>query len=386
MPALAASPLDTPAFVYDESQILKTAKLLAQAREASGCKMLYSIKALPFVPVLELLSPWVDGFAVSSLFEARLAATRTDSLHITTPGLRRSEIAEIGGLCRFVAFNSLQQFQRLQPLLGEQASAGLRVNPRRSFLDDRRYDPCRESSKLGTPLDELAQALAEDGSLASQIKGLHFHTVFSSRSFAPLRETVEHIRRSLGGALLSRLDWINLGGGYLFESLEDLGVLIEIAQDLQRRFGVAVYFEPGKAMVGRAGYLAASVIDRFRRDGKTVLVLDSTVNHHPEIFEYQIRPAPAWLEPAQGERAILAGCTCLAGDVFGEYRFDTLPEVGDRLVFADVGAYSLVKANRFNGHNLPSVYAWDGAAGIRLMQKPCFEEYFAQWTADASPV
>ena len=383
MPLFDAFPIETPAFIYDESRLLKMVGLMWQAREASGCKMVYSIKALPFVPVLELLSPSLDGFAVSSLFEARLAAALTGSLHITTPGLRLSEIAEIGDLCRFVAFNSLQQFQRLRPLLGDKASPGLRVNPGLSFLDDRRYDPCRESSKLGVPLDELASALADDESLPEQIKGLHFHTVFSSRSFAPLRETVGHIRQSLGAAFLSRLDWINLGGGYLFESLEDLAVLAEIAKDLRLSFGVEVYFEPGKAVAGRAGYLAASVIDRFRRDGKTVLVLDSAVNHHPEIFEYQIRPEPAWDEPAQGEPAILAGCTCLAGDVFGEYRFDALPEVGGRLVFANLGAYSLAKANRFNGHNLPAVYAWDGADGLRRMQTPGYEEYAAQWTADA---
>ncbi len=383
MPALAAFPIETPAFIYDESQLLKSAQLLDQAREISGCKMLYSIKALPFLPVLELLLPWVDGFAVSSLFEARLAASLGKPLHITTPGLRWVETPEIGGLCGFVAFNSLQQFRRLRALLPDsQSSPGLRVNPGLSFLDDCRYDPCRESSKLGVPLDELTQALAEDGSLGMRIKGLHFHTVFSSRSFEPMKQALALIEQNLGEAFLSGLDWINLGGGYLFASLEDLGVLAEIAQSLRWRFGVEVYFEPGKALAGRSGYLAATVIDLFRRDGKTVAVLDSTVNHHPEIFEYQIRPEPAWAEPEQGEAAILAGCTCLAGDVFGEYRFDTLPEVGDRLVFANVGAYSLAKANRFNGHNLPGIYAWDGAAGMRRMKSYGYTEYLAQWAAD----
>jgi carboxynorspermidine decarboxylase len=383
MPAFTELPIETPAFIYDESQLLKTAKLLAQASEISGCKMLYSIKSLPLVPVLQLLSPYLAGFSVSSLFEARLAARCSDSLHITTPGFRATEIGEIGDLCRFVAFNSLQQLNRLQALLGNNASAGLRVNPSLSFLNDSRFDPCREFSKLGMPLDELTRALAEDNALSQRIKGLHFHTVFSARSFAPLRLTIGHIEKSLGGAFLSGLDWINLGGGYLFESLTDLAELMSISEDLRQRFGVEVYFEPGKAFVGRAGYLAASVLDRFRRDGKTILILDSSVHHHPEIFEYQLRPEPAWIEPEHGESAILAGCSCLAGDVFGEYRFAVLPDIGERIVFANVGAYSLVKASRFNGYNLPNVYAWDGAGDMRLMKNPSFEEYAAQWTADA---
>ena len=382
MPSFSEFPLSTPAFIYDESRLHNMGRLLRQARELCGCRMLYSIKALPFVPVLELLAPWVDGFSVSSLYEARLAAPLGKPLHITTPGLRLSEIGEIGAMCRFVAFNSLEQFRRLETSAGKAASLGLRVNPGLSFLQDPRFDPCRPSSKLGIPLDGLAQALAQDGLLRQRVKGLHFHTSFSSRSFAPLHETLGQIEQSLGEAFLARLDWLNLGGGYLFESLGDLDGLMDAALDLRNRFGLAVYFEPGKAVAGRAGYLCASVIDRFQRDGKTVAVLDSTVNHHPEIFEYQIRPEPAWDEPGQGESAILAGCTCLAGDVFGEYRFERLPEVGDRLTFAGLGAYSLIKASRFNGYDLPSIYAWDGAGGLRPMKNHRFEDYRSQWTAD----
>ena len=382
MPSFSEYPLSTPAFVYDESRLLAMGRLLRQAREQSGCRMLYSIKALPFVPVLELLAPWMDGFAVSSLFEARLAAPLGKPLHITTPGLRQGEIAEIGSLCGCLAFNSLEQFRRLEALAGATASLGLRINPGLSFLGDPRFDPCRTASKLGVPLEDLALALRQDESLRRKVKGLHFHTVFASASFAPLRETVGRIEQILGAAFLARLDWINLGGGYLFESLEDLAGLIETALDLRQRFGLGVYFEPGKAVAGRAGYLCASVIDRFHRDDKTVVVLDSTVNHHPEIFEYQTRPEPGWVEPVNGEPAILAGCTCLAGDVFGEYRFETLPAVGDRLVFANVGAYSLIKANQFNGYNLPSIYIRDGKGTLHLTKQYGFEDYRSRWIAD----
>lgn len=382
--SLASVPLDTPAFIYDETRILSAMELLVGAREASGCRMLYSIKALPLEPVLRLLAPRVDGFSVSSLFEARLAADQRLPLHITTPGLRTDEIAEIGELCDYLAFNSLEQCRRLLPRLGNRASAGLRVNPGLSFLADSRYDPCGPFSKLGVPLDDLAQALSDRLPWLERIEGLHFHTLFSSTSFDPMALTLARIERELGERFLSRLRWINLGGGYVFEREEDLAGLVAVASDLRLRFGLRVYFEPGKALVGKAGYLVAAVIDRFRRDGKTVAVLDTTVNHHPEIFEYQIRPQPAWAEPEEGETALLAGCTCLAGDVFGEYRFERLPEMGEKLAFANVGAYSLVKANGFNGYPLPSVYLLDASGNARRVKRQSFETYRAMWSADDS--
>ena len=379
MTALTELDLETPAFVFDKSRVVKVAQAMAKTRWDSGCRMLYSIKALPFRPVLEWLAPWVDGFAVSSLFEARIAAPLNLPLHITTPGLRLADMTEIGDLCKFVAFNSLEQSVRLLPLLGHKASAGLRVNPGLSFLDDSRYDPCRTHSKLGVPLAELAQALPAHG---NRIKGLHLHTLFGSRSFEPLQQTLELIEHRLQARLLSSLDWINLGGGYLFEDCHDLHDLGRIAQAWRQRFGVEVFFEPGNALVGRAGYLVATVIDCFRRDGKAVAVLDTSVNHQPEIFEYQRRPEPGWTEPAEGPTTILAGCTCLAGDVFGEYRFDRSVTVGDRLAFANMGAYSLTKANRFNGYNLPSIYAWDGEKDIHLLKRFRFDDYQSFWAAD----
>jgi carboxynorspermidine decarboxylase len=375
-------PLATPAFVYDESRILAAARLLKRARGFGGLGVLYSVKSFPFLPVLRLLRPWVDGFSVSSLFEARLAAEVGGPLHITTPGLRGEELGEIAELCGYIAFNSLEQFRRLQPALQNPSVAGVRVNPGLSFLHDRRHDPCREFSKLGIPVDELTAAVTRDVLLCVRIRGLHFHNIFSSRSFDPLKKTVALLENKLKG-LLPQLEWVNLGGGYLFETEADLAALIAIARRLRKIYGIKVFFEPGKALVGDAGYLVATVIDLFHRQGKTVAVLDATVNHHPEIFEYQIRPAPAWEEPEQGRPVILAGCTCLAGDLFGEYRFARALRLGDKVAFAKVGAYSLVKANRFNGYNLPSIYAWDGAGEARLMKRYGYEEFQGQWTADA---
>ena len=51
----------------------------------------------------------------------------------------------------------------------------------------------------------------------------------------------------------------------------------------------------------------------------------------------------------------LAGLTCLAGDVIGDYSFPTPLNVGDRLVFQDMAHYTMVKNNTFNGVRLPSI-------------------------------
>lgn len=378
--ALAARSIDTPAFVYDEGALLGNLLSIKESAEASGARLLLSVKPLPLAPALAVLAPHVEGFAASSLFEATLARGvlgGDGTIHLTTPGFRPDEIGAIGGVCDYVSLNSLSQWERYAGELGRSASCGLRVNPQLSLVADARYDPCRRASKLGVPLDELAQAL-DEGLQLEGISGLHFHTNCASKDFAGLLATVRRLEAHLG-PLLGRVAWINLGGGYLFDEANDLGPFREAVALARSTYGLEVFIEPGAAVMRKAGYLVSTVLDAFTSDGKTVAVLDTTVNHMPEVFEYQFAPDVLGHSPDGRYRYVLAGCTCLAGDVFGEYAFDQPLEVGSRVIIANAGAYTLVKANMFNGVNLPTVYALRGAGEPVLMKRYSYGDFADRW-------
>ncbi len=369
----------TPAFVLDEEELSRSLGILSQLRQQSGVKALYSIKSLPLYRVLELAKPFVDGFSASSLFEAQLAKeilAGTGSIHLTTPGINFAELDQLLATVSHLSFNSLSQLQRYQ----EQnrlpsASIGLRVNPQLSYLDDDRYNPCRLHSKLGVPVDDLWQTTA-----LNHVQGLHLHTVFACQDYRPLTDSIAKLLNYFGKNL-KNLEWINLGGGYLFNHISNHQPFVELVGQLNKDYGLTVYVEPGKAIVGDAGYLVASVIDCFNSGGKAIAVLDSSVNHHPEVFEYGWRPE-LHEHAANGDYpAILAGCSCLAGDLFGEYRFKAPLHVGDRVVFKNMGAYSLVKASRFNGINLPTIYGLQ-VGRLNKLKDYSYQDYRQQWLTD----
>jgi carboxynorspermidine decarboxylase len=368
--------------VFDEQRLLDNLNFLADIRSASGCRVLYSIKASPFKGVLKRTLGLLDGFSVSSLFEARLArevAQGRASLHITTPGLRRDELPEIGDLCDTVSFNSLTQLERFPFLLGGGAKIGLRINPQLSYLADPRYDPCRSYSKLGAPLPQVVESWRSGRLSASGLSGLHLHTNFASDTFRPLQTTITHLQHHLP-ELVKHVDWINLGGGYRFQTSKDLPALLATIDHIQTVWKTEVYLEPGTSVVNDAGMLVASVIDQFESDGKTIAILDTSVNHLPEVFEYQIKPRLHG-ESCDGPYAItLAGCTCLSGDLFGDYRFTRPLKIGDRVVFENVGAYSLIKASRFNGQNLPSIYFLGTSGELTLSKAYNYDDYRSQWS------
>ena len=378
----------TPAFVYDERTIHRLLDYAEPLRER--CRVLFAIKSFSFAPALRVMVPRLDGFAVSSLYEARLARRvvgDAGSVHITTPGLRGDEADEIGSLCDYVAFNSLSQWEMHSPKLKGRANCGLRVNPQLSFADDCRYDPCRPQSKLGVPLDDLAAVLRDEPARLCGVRGLLFHSNCDSPDFGELRATVERLQARIPG-LLRQMEWVNLGGGYLFEedgepcgNLDDLCHAID---SLRSEYGVEAFIEPGSGLIRAAGYLVASVLDLFQSGGATVAVLDTTVNHMPEVFEYGFQPDVVAATPVECEddaphEYLLAGCTCLAGDLFGAYRFPEPLNVGDKVVFSNAGSYTLVKAHTFNGVALPSVYALTTGGELVLQSSPSYANYAARW-------
>ena len=275
--------VETPAFVIDESSIIRALRGAARLRDEQGFKLLYALKPLTLEFVLELMKPWVDGFATSSLFESRLARDvlgEQGIVHVTTPGFRPADMPELNQICDTAALNSLSQLRRFASLFEGSDRLGLRINPQLSLVDDPRYDPCRPGSKLGVPLDRLQDAWQRRPELFDPVRGLQFHTNCDSHRFEPLYRTVVHLHEKLAD-LLSRLRWINLGGGYLFDAKDQTDYLARSVRFLMDQHGLDVYIEPGAALVRQAGFIVASVIDLFKSGRKSIAVLDTTVNHVP---------------------------------------------------------------------------------------------------------
>jgi carboxynorspermidine decarboxylase len=370
--------IHSPAFIFSAEKIVTACRLLRAALGASSARILYATKACGLEGVIGVLNPFVDGFAVASPAEARLVSGFSDNsrhVHITTPGFKREWFDEALEVTH-VAFNSISQLQMLHDAVPSEVSLGIRINPGCSNVDDERYDPCRRYSKLGVPILELINS--SNGQEVQRVEGLHFHSACLCESWIPLRETVTLITRQLEH-VLDGIKWINLGGGFVWEETTDFGPLQEAVDLLTTNYGLEVFIEPGAGFVSSAGYLVASVTDLFKRDGKMIAVLDTTVNHLPEVFEYQFEPDVA--EDVDGGRNeyFLVGCSCLAGDVFGEYAFNEPLEIGSRITFENVGAYSIVKANMFNGINLPSIYVLSQSGELELIKESSLDDFVGRF-------
>ncbi len=345
--------LHTPYFLVDEGLLKKNLELLRQVGEEAGCKILLAQKAFSMFACYPLISQYLSGTTASGLFEARLGKEEfPGEVHVFSPAYQEQEWEELLTYADHFVFNSPRQLQRFGPrakAAGKQV--GLRVNPECSTQEDHAiYDPCAPGSRLGTTREYFSPELLP------LLDGLHFHTLCEQDSDA-LEITAAAFEDKFGEFLPS-MKWLNLGGGHhITRPGYDIPRLIRVVKHFREKYGVEVYLEPGEAVVLNAGFLVSSVLEVVHNAMDIAILDTSAACHMPDVLEMPYRP-PVRDSGKPGEKAHtyrLAGPTCLAGDVIGDYSFDQPLTEGSQIVLEDMALYTMVKTNTFNGMNLPTI-------------------------------
>ena len=349
--------LPTPCYVIDEKKLKENLEILGDVREKAGCKILLAQKAFSCFYEYPLIGQYLDGTTASGLYEARLGKEEMGKEnHVFAPAYKDADIKELGEICDHIIFNSFAQLRRHKDAVSGK-SLGLRINPECSTQGDHAiYDPCAPGSRLGVTKEVFDCEIATEPELFEALDGLHFHTLCEQNA-DDLAKTLEAVEEKFG-PWLSKIKWLNMGGGHhITRDDYDRKLLIKCIKHIRDTYGVEVYLEPGEAIALNAGYLVTEVMD-IVENGLSVLILDaSAACHMPDVLEMPYRP-PLKDSGNAGEKAFtyrLSSCTCLAGDVIGDYSFDKQIHVGDKLYFQDMAIYSMVKNNTFNGIPLPGI-------------------------------
>jgi len=367
--------LPTPCYVVDEGRLKKNLEILKSVKEHTGCRILLAQKAFSFFRAYPLVGEYLDGTTASGLFEARLGREEMGKEnHVFAPAFKEREFEELTDLCGHVVFNSFAQMEKFYGICEKKGvSVGMRINPECSTQGDHAiYDPCAPGSRLGVTRKNFR------GDLANKLSGLHFHTLCEQNS-DDLETTLEAVEEKFGEFLkLPNIKWLNMGGGHHITRADyDIGRLERCVRRMAERYHVTVYLEPGEAVALNAGYLVTEVMDIVENGIRTLILDASAACHMPDVLEMPYRP-PLFGAGLPGEKAYdyrLSSCTCLAGDVIGDYSFDREIRVGDRLCFEDMAIYSMVKNNTFNGICLPSIAVMREDGECQVVRKFGYEDF-----------
>jgi len=362
--------IKTPVYILEEKKLRENLQLLEYVQKQSGAKILLALKGFAFSASFDMVKEYLHGCCASGLHEAKLAKEMGKEVHTYSPAFKDEEIDEILSISNHVVFNSFNQWQKHKQKALKQVSCGLRVNPEVSASPTDMYNPCATYSRLGITKKEFNDELL-DG-----IEGLHFHALCEQDADA-LELVLKGFEEKFG-YLLTQMKWVNFGGGHHI-TREGYGVekLITLIKEFKKRYGVEVYLEPGEAVGWQTGYLLSTVLDIVHNDIDIAILDTSAEAHMPDTilmpYRAEVRDAAKVGEKAHTYR--LAGNTCLAGDIMGDYSFDKPLKVGDKLIFEDQIHYTIVKNTTFNGIKLPNLAIKREDGSIEVVKEFGYKEY-----------
>lgn len=375
--------LRTPCYVVQKERIRENLEILRDVCEESGCRILLAQKAFSMFSLYPLIGEYLNGATASGLYEARLGYEEMGrENHIFSPAYREEEMDEILKYCDHIIFNSPAQFKKYRTAVKKAGrSMGMRINPERSTQEGHAiYDPCAPFSRLGATLEKFSEEMSPEE--IAELDGLHFHTLCEQDADA-LAETLDAVESKFG-RYLSGMRWLNFGGGHHITRRDyDRELLKKCIRRVKEKYGVEVYLEPGEAVALNAGILLTEVLEIVENGMKIAILDTSAACHMPDVLEMPYRPPlkgagnPA--DPAErAEKPYvyrLAGPTCLAGDVIGDFAFEKPLQIGDRLEFQDMAIYTMVKNNTFNGTKLPDIVLEDENGDCRIVRQFGYEDF-----------
>lgn len=382
-----AARVPSPCFVVDESLLERNAALLDLVQQRTGVKILLALKGFAMWSLFPLLSRDARvggtgplfGACASSPHEARLAREAFGGeVHAFAAAFSDADMQEVLRYADHITFNSFAQWERFRPMIeacaeasGRPVQCGLRVNPEHSEGAVPLYDPCAPGSRLGIRAAQMV------GKSLDGLSGLHFHTLCEQGADA-LERTLTAFEKRFG-AWLSGLKWCNMGGGHhITKPGYDIDLLCRCIDRVQQKYGVQAYLEPGEAVALNSGWLVSTVLDVIEADMPMAILDTSAAAHMPDVLEMPYRPEIIGAGPvgALPHSYRLAGKSCLAGDVIGEYSFAQPLRVGDRCIFCDMAHYSMVKTTTFNGLGLPSIASYrPDTDSLRLHREFGYEDF-----------
>ncbi len=343
--------LPSPCFVCEEILLEKNLQLLKYIQDKADVNILLALKGFAMYSTFDICKKYLKGCCASGLNEAILAKEEFGGeVHTYSPAFKPNEFEQITQISNHIVFNSFSQFELYKNQIKSHNSIGLRINPEVSTVDVDLYNPCAIYSRLGITKKNFRE-------LPSVVEGLHFHAL-CEQNVDDLEKVLEKFEVNFS-QYFSSLKWINFGGGHhITRDDYDVERLIIVLKEFKKRYPtLKVYLEPGEAIGWKTGYLESTVLDIVQNDINIVILDTSAEAHMPDTlampYRADIRDSGKIDEKKYNYR--LAGNTCLAGDIIGDYSFDKKLKIGDKIILEDMIHYTMVKTTTFNGVNLPSI-------------------------------
>jgi diaminopimelate decarboxylase len=398
--AQLASVVGTPAYVYDLDGIAADARVLHDAFDGSAHLIAYAVKANTAGAIVRALARESCGADVVSGAELRVAlACGIPPARIVYSGVAKLDDEldrAIGFGIGAIQIESVEEIARVvgrSRALGQRARVSVRINPGVD-LDGATHAHVatgHDAAKFGVRKEDVAGAVdVVEKSPELDLVGMTTHVGSQLMAIAPYLESARALFglvRSLRDAgRLRSLAFVDAGGGFGLPYDEradawprpaDFVRALRAEQRAGRLDDLALYVEPGRALVAAHGVLISSVVQPKVTAIARWLMIDAGMNDllRPALYQsrHRIVPLDGVAERSEWIPWRVVGPVCESSDDFGEHMLPRQPPTVVGIL--DVGAYGYTMASRYNGRQAPVEVFLEGGRVVGQTQRGSVQDW-----------
>jgi diaminopimelate decarboxylase len=296
-----ATQYGTPCYLYSRAALEHAFRAYDQALAAHPHLVCYAVKANSSLAILNLFARLGAGFDIVSGGElARVLAAGGDPGKVVFSGVGKStgemRAALLAGIhCFNVESESeLTRLNQVAGELGRTASISLRVNPNVDARTHPYISTGLKDNKFGIPHEQALRVYREAAAMTHlRITGIDCHIGSQLTEVAPFAEALDRVLELVAGLQADgiRLQHIDIGGGvgirYRDESPPALNEYAGVILERMRGRAEHLIVEPGRALVGNAGWLLTRVEYLKHGESKDFAIVDAAMNDlmRPALYD-----------------------------------------------------------------------------------------------------
>ena len=364
--------LTTPCFILDVKELHRSVEGFQSAlgSQFQNYAVGYSVKTNPLpycLGVVRRLGCFAEVVSSDEYHVARQCGFLPSNIVYNGPMKDKQtfiEAIEGGAIVNMEARRELDWLRELDR--DKTYKVGLRLNINISKVSPEDADGENDNSRFGfsDETGEFWEACQIVNSLKNiRLSGLHIHRTAHSRSISFYGNSIRYACEVIRRYGLS-LDYIDIGGGY-FGIFPDRPTYADYASAFKSALSeygleqLRVVVEPGNALVASCFHFLSEVIDvKHVEENKWFLTTDGSRNDIDPFFRKSSYMTEI-ISNSTGDvvqEQVVSGCTCLEYDRLFVISQSPLLQVGDRILYKNVGAYTMCLTPLFIRF-LPNIYA-----------------------------
>ena len=394
--AEVAAEFGTPCYLYSRAALEQAYRAYDQALAAHPHLICYAVKANSSLAILNLFARLGAGFDIVSGGElARVLAAGGDPAKVVFSGVGKTAAEMRAALTAGIhCFNveSESELARLNQVageLGQTAAISLRVNPNVDAKTHPYISTGLKDNKFGIAHEHALRVYREAASMAHlRITGIDCHIGSQLTEVAPFGEALDRVLELVTSLQAEgiRLQHIDIGGGvgirYRDETPPELDAYASVILARMQGRSERLVVEPGRALVGNAGWLLTRVEYLKHGETKDFAIVDAAMNDlmRPALYDawHDILPVQERSDAVTGNYAIV-GPVCESGDFLGHDRALALAQ-DDLLAICSTGAYGMSMSSNYNTRPRAAEVMIDGKQMHLIHARERIENLLAQET------